>query len=89
MACETAVLSTDCPSGPAEILGGGRFGVLCPTGDVNALAVEIAKFVTDAGHANRYTSIAADHVRQNFSMATAAERLGDLLETAAATRQAE
>ncbi len=89
MACETAVLSTDCPSGPAEILGDGRFGVLCPTGDVNVLAAEIEQFVTDAGRAKRYTSVAADHVRQNFSILTAAARLGDLLETAATTRQAE
>ena len=89
MACETAVLSTACPSGPAEILVDGRFGALCPTGNVTALAAEIEKFVTDASHSNRYTSVAADHVRQNFSISTSAARLGDLLETAAATRQAE
>ena len=87
MACDTAVLSTDCPSGPAEILDSGRFGVLCPTGDVNALAAEIEKFVADAGHAKCYTSIAAEHVRQSFAISATAERLGNLLETAAASRK--
>jgi glycosyltransferase involved in cell wall biosynthesis len=41
------VVSTDCPSGPSEILAGGRFGRLVPMGDPGALADAIASALDD------------------------------------------
>lgn len=32
------VVSTDCPSGPFEILDGGRYGILVPVNDINRLS---------------------------------------------------
>ena len=38
LACGPPVVSTDCPSGAAEVLQGGAYGRLVPVGDDEALA---------------------------------------------------
>jgi len=38
MHCGLSVVATDCPHGPAEVLGNGRWGRLVPVGDAAALA---------------------------------------------------
>ena len=43
MACGVPVVSTDCPSGPAEILVNGKYGRLVPVGDTEKLAKGIEK----------------------------------------------
>lgn len=47
MACGAPVVSTDCPSGPAEILENGKYGPLVPVGDSQALAGAILKTLDD------------------------------------------
>ena len=37
LACGCPAVSTDCPSGPHEVLEGGRYGKLVPVGDVAAM----------------------------------------------------
>jgi glycosyltransferase involved in cell wall biosynthesis len=41
LACGTPSVATDCPSGPREILAGGRYGPLVTIGDVDAMRQSI------------------------------------------------
>lgn len=48
MACGCPVISTDCPSGPREILENGNCGILVPVGDVATLSRSICDVLMDS-----------------------------------------
>ena len=47
MALGTPVISTDCPTGPRDLLEGGKAGLLVPIGDVDEMARAIERLHTD------------------------------------------
>ena len=47
LACGTAVVATDCPYGPREVLGGGEYGVLTPPADPALLAAAVLRLLAD------------------------------------------
>jgi len=47
LAIGKAIVATDCPTGPREILDGGRAGALVPVGNVRAMADAIERLLTD------------------------------------------
>lgn len=47
LACGVPVISTDCPSGPKEILCGGKYGIVVPVGDEEAMAEGIIRLLED------------------------------------------
>jgi glycosyltransferase involved in cell wall biosynthesis len=60
LACGCPVVSTNCPSGPEEILGNGAFGPLVPVGDDRALAEAILHTLEHPPNAERLRSRAAE-----------------------------
>jgi glycosyltransferase involved in cell wall biosynthesis len=52
MRCGLPVVSTDCESGPAEILAGGLYGKLTPVGDAAAFAEALEQTLTSRPSAN-------------------------------------
>jgi glycosyltransferase involved in cell wall biosynthesis len=60
MACGCPVVSTDCPSGPAEVLEGGVYGPLVPVGDDAALADAIRAVLKDPPDRERMRARAAE-----------------------------
>ncbi len=69
LAVGCAVVSTDCPSGPSELLAGGEFGRLVPPGDPEALAAAIAEALDAPPDRGRLMARA-----DGFSVGLAAER---------------
>jgi glycosyltransferase involved in cell wall biosynthesis len=47
LASGARIVSTDCPSGPREILDGGRYGRLVPVGDVEAMSRALSDALAD------------------------------------------
>lgn len=74
MACGTPVVATDCPSGPAEILAGGRYGRLVPVGDAEAMAAAILATLDAPPDPEALRRRAAD-----FTVAAAADAYLELL----------
>ncbi len=77
MACGCPVVSTNCPSGPDEILENGRWGKLVPVADPDALAKAMASVL------NQYpTTAQRDAIRKRaafFSVERAVDHYEELL----------
>lgn len=69
MACGARVVSTNCPTGPDEILEGGRWGRLVPVGDAGALACamhEALKETTQPDVRVRVSAFKTEIISQNY-----------------------
>ncbi|VVQ26011.1 glycosyltransferase [Pseudomonas fluorescens] len=65
--CGIPVVSTDCPSGPSEILCDGKYGRLVPTGDVDALASAMISALQDTHDHNALKLRALDFSVEKIS----------------------
>jgi len=75
LALGTPSASTDCPSGPREVLAGGRFGPLVPVGDADALANAMASVLDEPLPSDTLRSAVQDY-RRDVSAAAYLVALG-------------
>ncbi|RMG72474.1 MAG: glycosyltransferase [Chloroflexi bacterium] len=73
LALGTPIVSTDCPSGPREVLRNGDFGLLVPVGDPQAMATAILT-VLDAPERYGMTPEREEWVMQNFALDQAVQK---------------
>nr|WP_315592283.1 glycosyltransferase [uncultured Cupriavidus sp.] len=64
LAVGQVVVSTDCPTGPREILDDGRAGLLVPVGDVDGLAEAMRRGLQDVPLRQALLAHASRHVEQ-------------------------
>lgn len=81
LACGCPTVSTDCPSGPSEILGDGAYGPLTSVGDIAALRSAMAERLAAPRDAERLKARAAE-----FSAARTVGRYTDLIKSLAPGR---
>lgn len=60
LACGLPVVATDCPSGPAEILENGKFGLLVPVADAEAMSEAMLRSIAETQHQYHLKERAAD-----------------------------
>ncbi|QID19699.1 glycosyltransferase [Nitrogeniibacter mangrovi] len=63
LALGTPSVATDCPSGPREVLAGGRFGPLVPVGDAEAMGAAMLATLADPLPGPTLRSAVADYHR--------------------------
>jgi glycosyltransferase involved in cell wall biosynthesis len=76
MACGCPVISTDCKTGPAEILDNGKYGILVPVDDIEALS-------------NAMTEIAENHEKRHYYKKLGKKRSEDFEASKIASRYIE
>jgi glycosyltransferase involved in cell wall biosynthesis len=73
------VVSFDCPTGPRDVIGGGRGGTLVPEGDIDALAAAMIELIEDGGRRSALGAAAAARA-QDYALASIGPRWEALID---------
>ena len=64
MALNCPIVSSDCPTGPEEILSFGKAGALVPIGDEQAMATAIERTLSDTEYREELTSNMKEQIKK-------------------------
>jgi len=70
--CGTQIVSTNCPSGPSEILENGKYGQLVPVGDTEALCIALSRslrrdfFIAPTALQKRAKCFSSEHAASSY-----------------------
>ncbi|MGH3361677.1 MAG: glycosyltransferase, partial [Nocardioides sp.] len=78
MACGLPVISTDCPSGPREMIDSGVDGVLVPTQDPQTLGTAISEMIERGPEGRRSIGMAGRARARGLSQSVVAEQWEDM-----------
>jgi glycosyltransferase involved in cell wall biosynthesis len=79
LASGVPVVATDCPTGPTEVLLGGRAGKLVPVGDATAVSAAIKQFLDDSSLNDLFSDGIAESLKR-FQPEMAAKAYVDLMQ---------
>jgi glycosyltransferase involved in cell wall biosynthesis len=79
LACGVPIVATDCPTGPTEVLLGGRAGKLVPIGDATAVSAAIKQFLDDSSLNDSFSEGIAESLKR-FQTEMAAKAYVDLIQ---------
>lgn len=79
MACGTPVVAYDCPTGPKEVLGNGKYGELIPLHNKTEFVQSVYDLLNDEEKRQHYISLLPEAI-QRFSFETIRNQLEQLLD---------
>lgn len=76
--CETPIISSDCPTGPKEILANGNYGLLFEVGDYNQLGEKICFLINNREEYQKYKKLSLVR-REEFSKEKSLKKIEKIL----------
>lgn len=77
--CGTAIVAYDCPTGPKDILGKNKYGVLIKTGDKKSFENEVFKLLKDEERRKKYIEDFYKEKLQEFDINCIKQQFKDML----------